>query len=87
MQDGISNGGKRMQQTGYIPHKHIYSKHTYTGKAIMHVCTGKALQPTKSNNVHALMQFYLIDGTTTFTQKQRKDPLTVKGVDRVRGPL
>ena len=34
MQDGIFNGGKRTQRTGYISTKHIYYYNTYAGKAM-----------------------------------------------------
>ena len=39
MQDGIFNGGKMTQRTGYISTKHIYLYDTYAGKAMKHVCS------------------------------------------------
>ena len=50
----------------------------------------KAILPNTSNNVHAqsLIQVLLMGhGATAVIQKQKKDPLIGKGVDRVCGPL
>ena len=65
--------------------------YTYTGKAVMHVCTGKARKSNMTDDEQectCTYRVYLIDTAPQHALKsKRKDPLIDKGADRVCGPL
>ena len=92
MQDGIFNGGNRMERTGYISHKHIYYYlHIYRQGS--HARMDRQSKEKQHDRLRARMymhldRVYLIDTAPQHALKNKgKDPLTDKGVDRVRGPL